>query len=252
MPKLLYLADLSMRQQSSSATVRHGAEEQTWDYSQSPTLWYTVEISVAAGSHGETGMRSACMLASSAFLASAAATLLLQEAILSASVAGADDTAVSNIKTTWSCLTNTTEPSDLSKHIQRAWEAPVTTAAYNVLMFISQSPVDLARLKAVVTPHAGYWLHAPPLTAVGLRLSDDAIRVALGYRLETNICQPHTCVCGATVDARALHGLACRNSGPVTSVTHSSMTWFGELSRRHARNPADHKAVSQRDDHRNR
>ena len=101
------------------------------------------------------------MLEPSAFLASAAATLFLQEAILSASVAGADDTAVSNIKTTWSCLT---EPSDLSKHIQRAWDAPVTIAAYGVLMSTSQSPVDLARLKAVVTPHACDWLHAPPLT----------------------------------------------------------------------------------------
>ena len=60
------------------------------------------------------------MLAPEAFLASAAATLPLQDAILSASVAGANDTAVSNFKTTWSCLANTTEPSDLSKQIQRA------------------------------------------------------------------------------------------------------------------------------------
>ena len=152
------------------------------------------------------------MLKPSAFLASAAATHPLQEAVLSASVAGADDTAVSNIKTTWSCLANTTEPSDLSKHIQRPWDAPVTTASYDVLMSTSQLPVDLARLTAVVIPHAGDWLHAPPLTAVGLRLSDEAIRVAIGYQLGTNICQPHTCVCGATVDARGLHGLACRKS----------------------------------------
>ena len=120
------------------------------------------------------------MLAPSAFMASAAATLSRQEAILSVSVAGADDTAVSNIKTTWSCLANTTESSDRSKHIQRAWDASVTTAAYNVLMSISQSPVYLARLKAVVTSQAGDWLQAPPLTAVGLRLSDKAIRVAIG------------------------------------------------------------------------
>ena len=63
---------------------------------------------------GGLGVRSACMLAPSAFMASAAATLPLEEAILSASVAGADDTAVSNIKTTWSCLANTTELSHLS------------------------------------------------------------------------------------------------------------------------------------------
>ena len=145
-----------------------------------------------------------------------------QEAILSAAVAEADDTAVSNIKSTWRCLANTTEPSDLSKHIQRAWYAPFTTAAYNVLMSTAQSPVDLARLKAVVTPHAGDWLHAPPLTAVGLRLSDEAIRVAIGYRLETIICQPHTCVCGATVDARGLHGLVCHKSGP-RHIRHSQL-----------------------------
>ena len=95
------------------------------------------------------------MLVPSSFLASAAATLSLQEAILSSSAAEANDTAVSNIKTTWSYLINATESSDLSKHIQRAWDAPVTTAAYNVLMSSSQTPVDLARLKAVVTPHAG-------------------------------------------------------------------------------------------------
>ena len=90
-------------------------------------------------------------------------------------------------------------------------------------MSTSQSPEDLARLKAVVTSHAGDWLHAPPLTAVGLRLSDEAIRVAIGYRLGTNICQPHTCACGSTVDARVLHGLACRKSGPC-HIRHSQLS----------------------------
>ena len=188
------------------------------------------------------------MLAPSAFLSSASATLSLQEAILSASVAGADDTAVSNIKTTWSCLANTTEPSDLSKHIQRAWDAPVTTAAYNVLTSTSQSPVDLARLKAVVTSHAGDWLHAPPLTAVGLRLSDDAIRIAIGYRLGTNICKSHTCVCGATVDARDLHGMACRKSGP-RHIRHSQLNdliWRAVKKAQipASRNPSDYRGLT--------
>ena len=169
------------------------------------------------------------MLAPSAFLASAASTLPLQEAILSASAAGADDTAVFNIKTTWSCLVNTTELSDQSpvQANQRAWNAPVTTAAYNVRMSISQSPVNLGRLKAVVASHTGDWLHAPPLTAVGLRVSDEAIRVAISYRLGTNTCQPHTCVCVATVDARDLHGLAPRKCGP-RHIPHSQLndlTW---------------------------
>ena len=37
-----------------------------------------------------------------------------------------------------------------------------------------------------------------------------------------NICQPHTCVCGATVDARGLHGLTCRKSEP-RHIRHSQL-----------------------------
>ena len=40
-------------------------------------------------------------------------------------------------------------------------------------------PVDKARLKVVVVTHAGDWLNAPPITAVGLRLSDEAVHVAV-------------------------------------------------------------------------
>ena len=72
------------------------------------TQWKQATLPVHTGG-GDFGVRSACMLAPSAFLASAAATLSLQEAILSISVAGGDDTAVSNIRPTWSCLANTTD-----------------------------------------------------------------------------------------------------------------------------------------------
>ena len=185
-----------------------------------PKLLYILQTSPCA-KNGGLGV-SVCMLAPSAFLVSVAATLPLQEAIRSASVAGADDTAVSNIKTMWSCLANTTGPSDLSKHIQRAWDAPVTTSAYNDLMSTSQSPIDHARLEAVVTPHASDCIHAPPLTAAGLWLSNEAIRVAIGYQLETNICQPHTCVCGTTVNARGLHGFVCCKNWP-RHIRHSQL-----------------------------
>ena len=59
-----------------------------------------METSVAAGSQGGRIVKSAGMLELLAFLASAAAILPLQEVILSASVAEADGTAVSNIKST--------------------------------------------------------------------------------------------------------------------------------------------------------
>ena len=81
-------------------------------------------------------------------------------------------------------------------------------------MIRCDTPVDKARLKAVAITHGGDWLNAPPITADGLRLSDEAGHVAVGYRLGSTTCQPHTFMCGTAVDARGLHGLSCRKSSP--------------------------------------
>ena len=61
----------------------------------------------------------------------------------------------------------------------------------------------LAKL-ADSAPHSGDWLQAPPITVIGLRLTDEMIRVAAGFRLGADTCEPHPCVCGTTVDARGL------------------------------------------------
>ena len=74
--------------------------------------------------------------------------------------------------------------------------------------------VDKARLLAAASPHSGDWLHAPPIASVGLRLSDEAVRVAVAHRLGCKACEPHTCPCCKAVNARGLHGLCCRRSGP--------------------------------------
>ena len=172
---------------------------------------------------GGLGVRSAYSLASSAFLAVAAATLPLQDEIhLASSLADVEDKDVSNARATWNGLAMANEPIEASKQIQRAWHAPIITVVYNEILARYALPVGQAHLKALSTPHAGDWLHAPPLTAVGLRLSDEAIRVATGFRLGTIICQPHICVCGTMVDARGLHSLACRKSAP-RHIRHSKL-----------------------------
>ena len=168
------------------------------------------------------------MLAPSTFLASAAATLPLQEAILSLSLAGVDDKAVSIAKASWLNMSNTIEPLDSLKYIQRVWDSPVTTDTYNTLLTACTTAVDQARPKAMVSPHAGDWLHAPSLTAVGLRLSDEAIRVATGIRIGTNLCQNHTCICGqrsTQEDSMVLHAGRVHRA---TSATRNSMTSSGE------------------------
>ena len=170
---------------------------------------------------GGLGVRSACNLAPSAFLASAAATLSLQEAILPQQLRHTDDLAVSYALSVWKAQTPNAEPSDATRHVQRAWDNTVVITTLTDLLSACTIPVAKARLKAVTAAHAGDWLNAPQITAVGLRLSDEAFRVTVELKLGSTICQPHTCICGTQVDARGLYGLSFRKREPGTSATHS-------------------------------
>ena len=82
----------------------------------------------------------------------------------------------------------------------------------------SQSDIrSQVRLLAVMAPHNGDWLHALPISSCGLRLDDEAVRVAVGLRLGSRLCEPHQCPCGADVNPEGTHGLACsRSSGRST------------------------------------
>ena len=80
---------------------------------------------------------------------------------------------------------------------------------------------DQARLLALSAPHSGDWLNALPISSCGLRLGDEAIRVAVGLRLGSKICEPHQCPCGFNVDPEGTHGLACRRSAGRSSRHHA-------------------------------
>ena len=164
------------------------------------------------------------MLTSSAFLASAAATLPLQDAILARSVHVEEDPAMRSAILVWTEISQSTIPANALKHVQKAWNSPVTASVYQNLLPADphNTPIDAARLTPVTSEHAGDWLRAAPITAVGLRLSDEAIRVAVGHRLGSTTCQPHTCICGVAVDAKGLHGLSCRKSSP-RQIRHAQL-----------------------------
>ena len=74
------------------------------------------------------------------------------------------------------------------------------------------SEQDKARILAVTGKRGSEWLHALPISSCGLRLDDEAIRVAIGLRLGVQLCQAHECPCGAEVDTLGTHGLSCRQS----------------------------------------
>ena len=80
---------------------------------------------------------------------------------------------------------------------------------------VREAPDELAhaRLLASQRKESGEWLQAPPMSAIGLRMDDEVLRVAVGLRLGVALCRPHKChQCGTEVDHLGLHGLSCRKS----------------------------------------
>ena len=79
-----------------------------------------------------------------------------------------------------------------------------------------------ARLLEASASHNGDWLHALPLSTCGLRLDNDAVRVAVGLRLGISLCESHQCPCGKQVDARGTHGLSYK-WGAGRSIRHHQL-----------------------------
>src|SRR6218665_2474809 len=86
---------------------------------------------------------------------------------------------------------------------------PVQVGSTELSTMLSEK-INQARLNAVSIQHAGDWLCTLPNISCGLKLSDEAVRVAVGLRLGANICEPHTCACGVPVTAKGEHGLSCQ------------------------------------------
>ena len=62
---------------------------------------------------------------------------------------------------------------------------------------LSFLPGYRASFLAASSKHSGDWLYALPVTSCGMRLDDEAVRVAIGLRLGLELCVPHQCHCGA-------------------------------------------------------
>ena len=152
------------------------------------------------------------MLAPSAFLASAAFTLSLQNAILPPPLANVDDLDKAATLSSWKFLSHAEESMELSRGIQKAWDGPVASVAQSDLLSREESSIDQACLLSACAERSGDWLHAPPITAVGLRLNDEMVRISIATRLGARACEPHTFPCGKHVDAREFHCLTCRKS----------------------------------------
>jgi hypothetical protein len=170
--------------------------------------------------NGGLGIRRVASLAPSAFLASAAGTRDLQDNILR-NCLPTTDTVTDRILALWMERHNTACPAGTDAAKQKLWDKPCVDADMSRLMSSLPEARDRARLLAVSAPHSGDWLHALPISSCGLRLDDEAIRVAVGLRLGARLCEPHQCPCGSKVDYTGTHGLACKRSAGRAARHHS-------------------------------
>jgi hypothetical protein len=162
--------------------------------------WTRASLPVSAGG---LGVRSVSKLASSAFPASAADTLPLQSLVLRRSKIDNED--ITNSANHWKSPSGSDELILSPEIKQRLLDSTVANNTYNILFEAQNNIYHRVRLLAPADPRSGDWLHAMPITACGLRLPDEAVRVAVGMRLGTFIFQVHSCSCGAIVDPFGTH-----------------------------------------------
>jgi len=73
---------------------------------------------------------------------------------------------------------------------QKALDSIVVNHTVKFLLEPQTAQYHRARLLASAAAHSGDWLHAVPISACGLRLDNEALRVAVGLRFGAEICQP--------------------------------------------------------------
>jgi hypothetical protein len=178
--------------------------------------------------HGGLGVRRMEDIGLVAFIASSHASLQLVARILCCGTGDVHMPFLEGALAEWSVrCTSGDRPEELA--VQRSWDDILSRQTYNDLLK-DASGVELARLKAVVEPESGAWLHALPSSHLGTLLDDDSLRVGAALRLGCKVCEPHICVCGVMVEANGHHGLSCARCA-------------GRFSRHHAINDIVRRAM---------
>jgi hypothetical protein len=169
--------------------------------------WLQASLPVRSGG---LGVRRVSSLATPAFIASAVGTSNLQEQILHTD-SSIPDTILDEYQQSWHA-----QYGQISVHSapakQQAWDRPIVDLELSQLIARQNNDYDKARLLAASSKHSGDWLHVIPISSCGLRLDNNAVRIAVGLRLGVDICEPHLCVCGAMVDVRGSHALSCKRT----------------------------------------
>src|SRR6218665_1009358 len=88
-----------------------------------------------------------------------------------------------NLMTQWIAATNAEPPELPHSAKQRIWDRPLLERVTDEMADTLPSASDQARWRAVTAPHAGDWLVAMPIASCGLKLDDEAVKVAVDLGL---------------------------------------------------------------------
>ena len=109
---------------------------------------------ISPGENGGIGLRSAEKLATSAFLASAASTIELQQVILPPSDITSPDTTRDIVEAAWCLKSSSALPPALVQRVQKAWDETIVKSAMETVTAAAFTNIDLARLKAASDLHS--------------------------------------------------------------------------------------------------
>jgi hypothetical protein len=162
---------------------------------------------------GGLGFRSASGLAPSVFLASTDRASVLMHQLLPAQLVSTPYRERDSALSAWKIdLPVEISPPEASNR-QKAWDEPKVAHLLDTLLAQCNDQVSRARLLAAGCSESGAWLNAPSVSSLGLRMSNDTVRIAIGLRVGAPLCLAHECCsCGTPVDEFGRHGLSCRSS----------------------------------------
>lgn len=102
---------------------------------------------------------------------------------------------------------DTNESVTIDNKKQKSWDMINVKRICENMTF--KSEIEKLRFDSLQNNFSGAWLTAVPNPNLGTLLNNDTMRTCVGLRLGANICQPHSCECGASVDQLGRHGLSC-------------------------------------------
>ena len=74
---------------------------------------------------------------------------------------------------------------------EKNWDNINTANTVSSLLESARNVVEWEGLLAAMDRDSGAWLHALPISSMGLRMDDSTVRTAVGLRLGTTICSTH-------------------------------------------------------------